>query len=139
MARKASTGNEEAGFVASRPNPLTRGETILYDGYDAGLNTEEGRWSLFCPDHGVLVPNTNKAKATKLLRSPSDWCPQCAVLAKAANEPPHHHRPMARVTEKTPEDLDREMRFWAKKARYDPEKEALFEKMYGVGPQTFWD
>lgn len=140
MARKASiTGYDEAGFVTSRPNPLTRGYTILYDGDDAGLNIEDGRWSLFCPDHGVLASNTNKARAIKLLRSPQEWCEQCAVLARAANEPPHPPKPMVRFVEKTPEDLDREMRFWAGKARHDPEKEALFLKMYGVSPESYWD
>jgi hypothetical protein len=126
MARKAHTDQDEAGFVTSRRNPLTRGQTVLYDGDEAGLDTEDGRWSMFCREHGALVPHTNRAKATKLLRSPQDWCPQCANLAKTAQEP-------------TPQDLEREMRFWAAKARHDPEKEALFEKMYGVGPETYWD
>lgn len=137
MARKAATPHdEEIGFVTSRANSLTRGHVVLYDGDEAGLDTSGGRWSVFCPEHGSLISETSKARATKMLRSPHDWCRQCRKIARSAQEPASH--PMRRVTEKSPEDIEREMRFWAKKAKNNPEKQALFEKMYGVSPEPYW-
>jgi len=137
MARKAaSPHDEETGFVSARENVQTKGWVVLYDGEEAGFDTQPGRWNLFCPAHGALMTETSKTRANKLLRNPQDWCPQCRTIASAEIEVEGTR--IIRL-DKTPEELEREMRFWAKKAKNNPEKQALFEKMYAVSPERFWD
>jgi hypothetical protein len=134
VVQKANN-QDEAGFVCARDNEITRNKVILYDGYFAELPIVEGRWSLFCSEHGTLVADTNKRRAIKRLKDPTEWCGECA--AKREHD---LHRPMRTVLdERSPDDLDREMCFWAKMARNNPEKCMLFETIYGVSPEAYWD
>jgi hypothetical protein len=137
MGRRTPTPyDEDLGFVTSRRSS-GNSFVILYDGIEAGFDTSAGRWNMFCPDHGTLVPETNKAKATKMLKDPLVWCKSCA---RAKKRKERSALPMKLVViEKTAEEQDREKRFWATLTKNNPEKQELFEKMYGVRPDQFWD
>ena len=132
MARKTPHDDED-GFVTARSNTLVDGYAVLYDGQEAGFDTDSGRWSLFCSFHGSMHTETTKAKATKLLSSPTTWCRGCARIVEEQNQV---HTMQVRKIRKT--DRDAEMRFWAKKAKNSPEKQELFQQMFGVKPDAYW-
>lgn len=125
---------KDLGFVSARKSPITTGWVVLYDGRIAGFDLKKGRWHLYCPDHGSMFAETNKARATKLMGNPAGWCGVCKK---------HHddkHRPMKpMILNDSQEAKDREMALWAKRAKNNPEKCRLFEQMYGVKPDRFWD
>jgi len=137
MAPRSTPHDEESGFVSARENTLTRGWTVLYDGTLAGFSCDNGKWHLFCAEHGALIPKTNKAAAIKELKSPEKWCNQCRSVKIHRDSPPTSRA--VKLNQKTPESVNREMRFWASKAKNSPEKQILFEKMYGVAASLYWD
>lgn len=135
-ARTKSPHDEELGFITARVNRLTKSFSILYDGEEAGFDISKGKWNVFCSEHGTLTAETSKARATKMLKSPENWCKSCARKKKAKER---LAEPVRQLKEKTSEDIDKEKRFFAKKAKNNPEKQILFEKIYGVGPELYWD
>lgn len=135
MVRKVATPHDEDdGFVAARANPFTNDYVVLYDGYEAGFQTDTGRWTLFCQNHGSMTQETSKARAKKLLQTPDAWCDACSAVRFG----PVTLKVVALDTE-SPEALDQEMRFWARRTKASSEKQKLFEKMYGVKPDGYWD
>ena len=132
-ARTRSPHDEEPGFVTARVNHLTKGFSILYDGEEAGFDK---KWNVFCSEHGTLATETNKARATKMLKTPESWCKSCARRKKTKER---QAEPVRQLKEKTTEDIDKEKRFFARKAKNNPVKQALFTKIYGVGPELYWD
>jgi hypothetical protein len=138
MAKRAlmSPHDDDEGFVLARVHPIVDGYVVLFDGQEAGFETEQGKWTMFCPAHGSMGHETSKARATKLLHNPDTWCEACANARYGAVA-------MKVVTldnkDKSPDVVEREMRFWAAKSRNSAEKQALFEKMYGVKPDGYWD
>lgn len=127
--------DEELGCVCSRKNTITNEWVILYDGEEAGMNTKDGRWQMYCSEHGSVISETNKTRAKKALKTPEQWCKSCKRKTKAKIG-----QPMRKVVDIQDDDkLEREMRFWANKARDNPEKCQIFEKIYGVKPDGFWD
>lgn len=136
MARREHTPHDEDdGFVTARQHPVVDGFVILYDGNEAGFETENGRWTVFCQPHGSMSNDTNKTRATKLLKSPEEWCSACSRIKFGAVT----LKVVTYDNEKNAEAKEREMRFWAKRARESSEKQELFERMYGVKPNGYWD
>jgi hypothetical protein len=135
MRRAITPHDDDDGFITARPNSLVDGFVILYDGNEGGFDTEGGRYVVFCQPHGSMTNETNKARATKLLASPENWCDACA----RAKFGPVAMRVMTFDHEKSPEAKEREMRFWAERTRNSSEKQELFERMYGVKPDGYWD
>lgn len=136
MPRKTpSPYDEDPGFAKATKNEYTNGWLVLYDGDEAGFNTDSGRWHVLCTDHGSMVTETNKVRAQKILQTPAVWCSVCKRRHEDKNKP---LRPVSMARE-TDESRDREKRFWAKKAKNNPEKCRLFEQMYGVKPDEYWD
>ncbi len=137
MTRRAlqTPHDDDDGFILARAHPVVDGFVILYDGYEAGFESDGGRYTVFCQPHGSMAQETNKGRANKLLVAPEKWCDACAR---------HKFGPVALkvVTfddKRNPEAVEREMRFWAQKARDSREKQELFERMYGVKPDGYWD
>ena len=136
MPRKTpSPFDDDLGFVQSKKNDLTSGWIVLYDGDEAGFSVDSGRWHLLCTEHGSIEAETNKVRAKALLKTPEKWCTVCKRRVEDKDRPLKH---LSREIETT-ESRDREMRFWAKKAKNNPEKCRLFEQMYGVKPDEYWD
>jgi hypothetical protein len=137
MARRSlvTPHDDDDGFVTARPHPISDGSVVLYDGQEAGMDTDDGRWIMFCPAHGSMAGETNKARATKLLQQPEDWCDACASTKFG----PVTMKVVTFDSDKNPEAAEREMRFWAQRTRGSCEKQELFERMYGVKPDSFWD
>jgi hypothetical protein len=133
MARARSPHDDDEGFVAARAHPVVDGYVVLYDAHEAGFETED-RWAAFCQPHGCMMTETSKARASKLLSTPDDWCDACsrAKYGPVAMK-------VVTYNEKNPEAVEREMKFWAQRARGSCEKQELFERMYGVKPDGYWD
>lgn len=126
---------QEPGFVTGRDNPLTGDRCVLYDGLVSGFDVKDGRWTLICVGHGTVAAETNKRRAEKMLKEPSLWCDDC----KRAHEPVPVPQPRGipfRLKDATAQE--KELRFMARKVKGDPEKAALFERVYGVKPDIFW-
>lgn len=139
MAKKPVTPyDDETGCVCARHNTITQQWSVLYDGEETGMSTVDGKWKMWCSEHGSVASETNKARATKALKFPETWCDNCKREAKLKL---NNKQPMRKVliAEQDFERLDREMRFWANKARNNPEKCEIFEKIYGTKPDKFWD
>ncbi len=135
MARKTTPHDDEDGFVTARSNANVDGYVVLYDGREAGFDTDNGRWSMFCSAHGSIQNETSRQRATKMLAAPESWCRMCA---RAIEERTQTRTLQVRSIKRMPDDKDHELRFWAKKAKNSPEKQALFEQMFGVRPDAYW-
>lgn len=137
MGKEATNTPHESdlGYVTSKPNRLTDGYCVLYDGMEAGFDDiSSGKWVLLCPEHGAVYHETNKQRALKLLAQPVEWCGGCDRVD-------HERRPKPTIVfkdKKTDAEREEERRFWAKKAQGDDEKCVLFERMYGVKPDVYW-
>lgn len=125
---KKSVHTTEPGFSCSCINHLTGKENVLYD---SGVKEKPLRWSLACITHAKNSLIGNKKTALKLLKTPELWCTGCIelddlkkaekILNKSANRPD-----------------DQQLRLWAKLAEGNPEKCAIFEKIYGLKPDLYW-
>lgn len=136
MARKnPSPYDNDPGFVQGKQNPISNGWVILYDGEESGFTTEDGRWQCLCIEHGSMACETAKIRAQKMMKAPETWCKTCK---RKKDEKLRPLRPISQKPE-TEESREREMRLWAKKAKNNPEKCRLFEQMYGVKPDGYWD
>lgn len=128
--------SREAGFITAKLNTKTDLYIVLYDTKAAGMDASRGRYTAFCAAHGTFCGETSKARAMKLLNSPSLWCSDCDDIAdvdwnKSIVVVPY--------SAKTPEEREKEMRVMAVIARGNDEKKRLFETIYGVDPAQFWD
>ncbi len=137
MAKTTSKPHaDEAGFVTAKNNHRTQQDNVLYDAKDSGFEEAEGRWVVFCVAHGSVAHETNQKRARKLLSTPETWCGHCRTLAEPQN--PVSNAPLVPFALKPPEDQERELRFAAMMVKDNPEKIALFERVYGVKPESYW-
>lgn len=134
MARKNTPFDDEDGFITASSNPYIDGYVVLYDGHEAGFDAEGGRWKMFCSAHGTMQSETNRKRANKQLGAPEAWCRTCARLLEDRTQT----RTVQVRTFQKPIDKESELRFWAKKAKNNPEKQELFERMFGVRPDAYW-
>lgn len=74
---------DNAGAVVSRRCHATGTTVTLYDGEAANLDTDGGRWSTVCEDHGIVICHLTRAAAEAHLSHPDEWCEVCL-----GNEPP---------------------------------------------------
>jgi hypothetical protein len=130
MTRQNNPHQHDVGYVTSRPNTLTDGHCILYDGHKAAIDTSGGRWIVLCSLHGTLVNYTNKKEATSLLRQPADWCNSCANLAEIEEAE-------YILTLRTKRTNDEQLKRLASLAVGDPEKSQLFERLTGKQPEYY--
>lgn len=126
---------DEAGYVAASLNARTGQYVVLYDGRLAGFDTSEGHWTVFCVTHGSFCCETNQRRARKLMKEPAVWCEEC----RDVDEAPRIPRRVVPFSLKSPEEQQKELRFMAKMVKGNAEKVALFETIYGVKPDAFWD
>lgn len=137
MAKTTSKPHaDEAGFITAKTNHRTQQDNVLYDAKDSGFDETEGRWVVFCVAHGSVAQETNQKRARKLLSTPETWCGHCRSLAEP--QPPVSTARPVPFALKTPQDQERELRFAAMMVRDNPEKIALFERVYGVKPEGYW-
>jgi hypothetical protein len=125
---------DEAGFVCARANPRSGQDIVLYDAKESGFDETKGRWVIFCVAHGTTLQQTNQRRARKLMGSPETWCTGCCRTEETA----YVAQPVP-FNLKTPEEQVRELRFAATLVRGNPEKAELFERVYGVKPDSFWN
>jgi hypothetical protein len=134
MMQKTIPHQDEDGFVKAKLNPNTDEYVVLYDGHESGMDTDHGRWSIFCAAHGSIHGETNRQRAIKLLNVPEKWCKACANIIEERTQT----LTIKIKPQKSPENREKELRFWAKKAKNSPEKQALFEQMFGERPDAYW-
>lgn len=68
---------DNAGAVVSRRCRATNTTVTLYDGDEANLDTDGGRWSTVCENHGYIVCHETRANAEAALSHPDEWCEVC--------------------------------------------------------------
>ena len=139
MAKKSREPNsraDEHGFVVARTNPNTNKQVVLYSGEEAGFDITEGKWTIFCTEHGAFASERNQRRARKLLREPHEWCPECKKLQEQVPDLPAKLVP---YDQKDAEQKAKELRFMANIVKSKPEKARLFEIAYGVSAEQYWD
>jgi hypothetical protein len=72
------------GYKAHRKAQATGTTIVLVDGKAAGMDTDAGRWSLVCDDHGSVCAFTHQHDARAYMARPADWCECCAADEAAA-------------------------------------------------------
>lgn len=70
-----------AGYRAHRRSSLTGTTVVLVDGKAADLDTDAGRWSLVCEDHGTVCAFTHQQDARGWMDAPECWCEKCGEVA----------------------------------------------------------
>lgn len=70
-----------AGAKLSRRAQKTGTVVTLYDGVEADLDTEGGRWQTVCEDHGWIVSHSTRKLAASHLSHPEEWCEECQAVA----------------------------------------------------------
>jgi hypothetical protein len=132
--RRLHTG--ETGFLTAWQNPGTGLNIVVYDSKDAGFSSDHQKYTLYCAAHGATCCETNLRRAKSLMRTPKFWCNECNELA---DDDAHQALRVVPYDLKSPEERERELRVMAQMIRGDVEKAALFETVYGVKPDRFWD
>lgn len=133
MANKSREPNsraDEPGFVAANK------QVVLYSGEEAGFDTTEGKWTIFCTEHGAFASESNQRRARKLMREPHHWCPECKKLQEQVPDLPAKLVPFE---QKDADQKAKELRFMANIVKHKPEKASLFERAYGVRAEQYWD
>lgn len=138
MARKKLAHTGEAGFLSAWLNPRTDLYVVLYDSAEAGFKSDrQSKYTIFCAAHGTTCCESNLRRAKSLMKTPDFWCKECGQIEDDTAE-----QPTLKVVPydlKTPEDQDYEMRVLAQMIRGDAEKIQLFETVYGIKPDLYWD
>lgn len=67
-----------AGLREWRRSQITGHQYGLYDGIEAGLDTEGGRWQTVCEDHGAICSHQTLRTAQHHLNG-GEWCEQCVA------------------------------------------------------------
>ena len=138
MARKKLAHTGEAGFLSAWLNPRTDLYVVLYDSSEAGFkNDRHAKYTLFCAAHGTTCCESNVRRAKSLMKTPDFWCQDCAKIEDDGQDAPALK--VVPYDLKSPEEQDREMRLMAQMIRGDVEKARLFETVYGVRPDLYWD
>ena len=68
---------QAAGLRALRHARQTGALVSLYDGDEAGLDTDGGRWQTVCETHGSICSHDSLATAASFLAEPAAWCEPC--------------------------------------------------------------
>jgi hypothetical protein len=66
--------------------PLNGGHVGVYDGREAGLDTDGGRWQTVCEPHGGIISHATLALANEHAPHPDEWCEYC--MGNAHDDPP---------------------------------------------------
>lgn len=131
---------DDAGYVSSRRSALTNLHVVLYDGAKAGMECAAGRWCTICTAHGTVGYHRTRVNGREALKAPAQWCQECGKIASGGDAQEANVPLVIRPFRlKSPEEKERELRFWAKKVRDNPEKTSLFVEAYGVRPEPYWD
>lgn len=65
------------GLVQLRKSRQTGTMVGIYDGELQGLDTESGRWSTVCEEHGTVIAHQTLALAKTWAPVPDEWCEDC--------------------------------------------------------------
>ena len=75
-----------AGYRGHRRNRITGTTVVLLDGRAADLDTDGGRWSLMCEDHGSVCAFMHQHDAREFMAHPGEWCEGCSGHDDPAGE-----------------------------------------------------
>jgi len=68
-----------AGLRVYRKARTTGTHVSLYDGPEAGLDYNYGRWNTVCEEHGCIIQHKTYAIALSHLSYPNEWCEECIL------------------------------------------------------------
>jgi hypothetical protein len=66
-----------AGARESRRARRTGTTVTLYDGEEANMDTDGGRWQTVCEQHSWIISHGRIRDARHFLGHPEDWCEGC--------------------------------------------------------------
>ncbi len=69
------------GLREWRRNRRTGTRVGVYDGAQAGMDVEAGRWQTVCEAHGAIISHRTLALARHHAAAPDEWCDTCAGAA----------------------------------------------------------
>jgi hypothetical protein len=75
--------NVNAGYVASRKNPLTNSSNVIYIAAEAGIDAQD-KYVTVCEAHGLMVSSTSIPKARIDMNDATQWCSACQAVAGIA-------------------------------------------------------
>lgn len=75
-----------AGLRRWYRNGITGGHVGVYDGIEADLDTEGGRWQTVCEEHGTICSHETFEVARLFGREPQNWCEDCMVMLLASHD-----------------------------------------------------
>jgi hypothetical protein len=68
--------NVNAGYVASKINPLTGIANVIYVAAEAGIDAEH-KYVTVCEKHGQMISSTSIPNARIDMKDASQWCSVC--------------------------------------------------------------
>lgn len=74
-----------AGLRAWRKSRTTGHYVAVYDGDEAGFDTEGGRWQTVCDPHGAILSHETLSNAIAFMTETVEWCEECR--AESEREP----------------------------------------------------
>ena len=66
-----------AGIRSFHRARSTRTDVGVYDGIEAGMDTEAGRWQTVCEVHHHVISHLTIHLARAHAAHPEDWCEEC--------------------------------------------------------------
>lgn len=66
-----------AGLREWRRNRVTGFQVGLYDGEEAGMDTDAGRWQTVCEEHGHVCSHETLSLSRSFMAVPWEWCEKC--------------------------------------------------------------
>lgn len=72
--------NENAGYIASRKNPLTNIHNVIYNAEQAGVDTGGVKYVTVCEAHGNMISSSNLPNARIDMKDATGWCDDCRNL-----------------------------------------------------------
>jgi hypothetical protein len=78
MSRLPTSAPNYAG-LRSYSKARSTGTIIgVYDGIEAELDTDGGRWQTVCEPHGWIISHRTLALALSFASCPEEWCDYCS-------------------------------------------------------------
>jgi hypothetical protein len=78
MPRQRKTMPDYAGLRYYTRARSTGTHVGVYDGIEAGMDTDGGRWQTVCEEHGEICSHETLQTARDFAPCPEEWCKHCS-------------------------------------------------------------
>jgi len=77
--------NENAGYVASKKNPLTNVHNVIYIAAEQGIDAGDHKYVTVCEAHHQMISSRSIPKARVDMKDASQWCSACQYLSNGCH------------------------------------------------------